>query len=184
MVTRLRPSSRREKTLSPTTLATGASSSHSAFLVLWTLALVVLTLLQPVVVHAESSSAAQMKTTILDSGSSVRMGIVLLFFHAILPPMAVVEAASGTALSVPSLPQTPTVEIYSNTEQHVSFSPPATDGGAQITSYTVEWDTDPGTPEIQKITTTTMVKLSLQDQVMFHLLIGKMILQAQEILSA
>ena len=98
---------------------------------------------------------AKMNTARLDSGNTVGMlSSVLLLFHAVVSPMAAVEAASGTALSVPSLPQAPTVEIYSNTEQHVSFSPPASDGGAQITSYTVEWDTDPGSPEIQKITTT------------------------------
>jgi hypothetical protein len=66
-------------------------------------------------------------------------------------------AASSTALSVPTPPQSPSAEIYSDSEQHVMWSPPTADGGAQITSYTVDWDTDPGVPEVQTISSTTQI---------------------------
>jgi hypothetical protein len=68
-----------------------------------------------------------------------------------------VNAASNTGLSAPSSPTSVISEIYSNTEQSVSFAPPTFDGGASITSYTMEWDTEPGVPEVQTITTTTNI---------------------------
>ena len=68
-----------------------------------------------------------------------------------------VNGASNTGLSPPSVPTSVTTAIYSDTEQHVAFAPPTSDGGASITSYTMEWDTEPGIPEVQTITTTTNI---------------------------
>ena len=68
-----------------------------------------------------------------------------------------VNAASNTGLTSPSKPLAVYSSIYSDREQHVAFSPPTSDGGASITSYTVEWDTDPGISEVQTITTTTNI---------------------------
>ena len=73
------------------------------------------------------------------------------------PSTVVVDGASATGLSVPSRPQAPAAEIYSDTEQHIQWSPPTSDGGAAVTSYEVSWDTDAGVSEVQSITTSTNI---------------------------
>eukprot|EP00940_MAST-03C_sp_MAST-3C-sp2_P000562 g562.t1 len=61
---------------------------------------------------------------------------------------------SGDA-AVPGEPAA--VNLYAETGSSlvVEWYPPETDGGSAVTSYTVEWDTDPGVREIQEIRTQT-----------------------------
>jgi len=47
------------------------------------------------------------------------------------------------------------MNAISDSEIQVDFAPPSSDGGSHVTSYKVEWDTDPGNQEIQTITTST-----------------------------
>jgi len=61
-------------------------------------------------------------------------------------------AASAT---VPDPPSAVIVNAVSDSEIKLDFSPPSSDGGSHVSSYKVEWDTDPGNQEIQTITTST-----------------------------
>jgi len=57
------------------------------------------------------------------------------------------------AVDVPDSPATVTVERYSDSQLRVSLSAPESDNGAEITSCTVEYDTEPGVRQIQAIKT-------------------------------
>lgn len=45
--------------------------------------------------------------------------------------------------------------VLGGDEVQVDLSPPLSDGGTAITSYRVDWDSNPGTHEVQTITTST-----------------------------
>ena len=47
--------------------------------------------------------------------------------------------------------------VLGSDEVKVDLSPPLSDGGDRITSYQVDWDSNPGTHEVQTITTSTYV---------------------------
>ena len=47
------------------------------------------------------------------------------------------------------------VSTRSATELLVTFEPPSSDGGSEVTSYSIEWDTKPPVEEVQLITTST-----------------------------
>lgn len=71
--------------------------------------------------------------------------------------LAICLCAVGT-LANPAVPDPPAyvgLSTISDTQLGVAFTPPASDGGSAVTSYKVEWDTDPGVQEIQTITTST-----------------------------
>ncbi|GMH60848.1 hypothetical protein TrRE_jg11288, partial [Triparma retinervis] len=56
------------------------------------------------------------------------------------------------ALTVPDVPTSPQLTVLSDSSIEMSFSSPLSDGGSAVSSYTVEWDSDLGTQEIQTIT--------------------------------
>jgi len=58
-----------------------------------------------------------------------------------------------------SAPSSPFLDIsvLSGSSIRTKFLPPLTDGGALISSYKLDWDTDPGTPEVQEIVTSVYV---------------------------
>ena len=56
-------------------------------------------------------------------------------------------------VDVPDSPATVIVERYSDTQLKVSLTEPASDNGAEVTSCTIEYDTEPGTRQIQAIRT-------------------------------
>ena len=60
--------------------------------------------------------------------------------------------ASGTP-TVPSAPAAARLVAAAGDALRVDFAPPDGDGGALATSYRVEWDTAPHTPEVQTVTT-------------------------------
>ena len=62
----------------------------------------------------------------------------------------------GAALSVPSEPY---LELYvlSGSSIQANFTPPTFDNGASISSYKVDWDTDPGVQEVQEISTSVYI---------------------------
>lgn len=64
----------------------------------------------------------------------------------------IVFAAATSASVVPEQPSAASLHVISNTELQLDFLPPVSDGGSEVTSYLVEWDTDPGTTEVQTIT--------------------------------
>lgn len=57
------------------------------------------------------------------------------------------------AVDVPDSPATVSVERYSDTQLRVSLTPPETDNGAEVTSCTIEYDTEPGVRQVQAIKT-------------------------------
>jgi len=58
---------------------------------------------------------------------------------------------------VPGKP-TPLLNLRTGSEILVDITPPATDGGAEITSYVVDWDTKPGVREIQTLQTSVYLE--------------------------
>jgi len=62
-----------------------------------------------------------------------------------------------SASIVPEQPAAASLQVISNTELELNFLPPSSDGGSEVTSYLVEWDTDPGVTEIQTITSATYI---------------------------
>ena len=58
-------------------------------------------------------------------------------------------------MTVPNAPTAVSLHPVSQESLLVEWSPPVSDGGSMVTSYTVEWDTNPGVPEIQEIRTQT-----------------------------
>ena len=60
--------------------------------------------------------------------------------------------ASGTP-TTPSAPASARLFVAAGDALRVDFAPPDSDGGALETSYRVEWDAAPHTPEVQTVTT-------------------------------
>merc|ERR1719238_1956993 len=56
------------------------------------------------------------------------------------------------AQDVPGPPTDAIVEVVDSTTVTVQWSAPVSDGGSQVTSYRVEWDTNPGEREEQAVT--------------------------------
>lgn len=54
--------------------------------------------------------------------------------------------------TVPGPPTDAIVEVVNSTTLNVQWSAPVSDGGSQVTSYRVEWDTNPGRREEQAVT--------------------------------
>jgi len=73
------------------------------------------------------------------------------FLMFIMMAMAVI----GTTALAPDLPSNVEVSARSATEILVTFEPPSSDGGSEVTSYSIEWDTKPPVDEVQVITTST-----------------------------
>ena len=62
--------------------------------------------------------------------------------------------------------------VLSGDSIQANFSAPLSDGGAAIHSYKLDWDTDPGTQEVQYITTATDIgstKIGVWDSAFFDL---------------
>lgn len=59
----------------------------------------------------------------------------------------------GPARAAPGAPASVIVASVAGDALAVAFSPPVSDGGSAVTSYRVEWDTNPGTREVQAVTT-------------------------------
>ena len=59
--------------------------------------------------------------------------------------------ATGS-LTVPEAPASASLTVLSGSEIEMSFTSPPSDGGSAVSAYTVEWDSDDGTPEVQVVT--------------------------------
>jgi hypothetical protein len=80
-----------------------------------------------------------------------------IFAQVVLGLLLMLSLSSSVyALSVPSEPY---LELYvlSGNSLQANFTPPTFDNGASITSYKVDYDTDPGVQEVQEITTSTYI---------------------------
>ena len=77
--------------------------------------------------------------------------LALLLLHTL------VAGVAGT--TTPTVPSAPFVDlsVIDGSTIRANFSAPVTDGGVAISSYKVEWDTDPGVQEVQTITTSVYV---------------------------
>ena len=60
-------------------------------------------------------------------------------------------AASETTVTAPSAPTAAQTRVMGATELELTFEPPLSDGGSEVTSYSLEWDTEPGVDEQQSI---------------------------------
>ncbi|POM70339.1 Titin isoform N2-B [Phytophthora palmivora] len=54
-------------------------------------------------------------------------------------------------VSVPSAPLNVALGVLGPDALAVEWEPPATDGGAPVSAYLVEWDPDPGVREVQVV---------------------------------
>ncbi|CAN0319926.1 unnamed protein product, partial [Hapterophycus canaliculatus] len=71
-----------------------------------------------------------------------------------IPAFTTAALALGvSAVSVPEAPARVDLDVMSGDEVAVTFSAPLSDGGSAVQSYEVEWDTDPGTREVQWVKT-------------------------------
>jgi len=70
--------------------------------------------------------------------------------------ISVLVTVQGQAI-VPGEP-TPLLNLRTGSEILVDITPPSTDGGAEITSYVVDWDTHPGVREIQTLQTSVYLE--------------------------
>jgi hypothetical protein len=71
--------------------------------------------------------------------------------------IAVLAVLVGSSLTVPEAPASASLTVLSGESIELAFTSPVSDGGSAISAYTVEWDTDNGTPEEQVITASTYV---------------------------
>lgn len=69
--------------------------------------------------------------------------------------------AAASALSPPTAPVAVQLTPLSGSATRTAWEPPLSDGGQAVSSYRVEWDTDPGTQEVQLISTAAYVTASL-----------------------
>ena len=75
----------------------------------------------------------------------------LAMMFVLLGLMTASQTVMVKAQPVVAGPPTPLLSLRTGSEIHVDITPPATDGGAEITSYAVDWDTKPGIREVQTI---------------------------------
>ena len=77
-------------------------------------------------------------------------------FYVIVVLLAITTLIHAIA-TVPSPPTAATISVVGSTMLDVTFEPPLTDGGAEVTSYQVDWDTEPGVYEIQTVQTKSWI---------------------------
>ncbi|GMH48108.1 hypothetical protein TL16_g00218 [Triparma laevis f. inornata] len=63
--------------------------------------------------------------------------------------------ARAAAATVPDSPSAVTVKAASDASVKVGWAAPLNSGGSDVTKYKVEWDTNPGSPEVQTITSSS-----------------------------
>jgi hypothetical protein len=68
--------------------------------------------------------------------------------------LVVFYLALGLSLEIPTAPFLD-LTVLSGESIQANFTAPLSDGGSAINSYKLDWDTDPGTQEVQVITTAT-----------------------------
>jgi len=77
--------------------------------------------------------------------------------------LAATSSASSSAVlnrggvTVPDQPNSVSLSVLGSTKLKVDWTQPVNDGGSQVTSYKVEWDSHPGVREIQTIRTQTYI---------------------------
>ena len=79
--------------------------------------------------------------------------LMLMVFTALVLVFSTVQSQAV----VPGQP-TPLLNLRTGSEILVDITPPSTDGGAEITSYVVDWDTHAGIREIQTIQTSVYLE--------------------------
>ena len=67
------------------------------------------------------------------------------------------HGANDAVATVPSAPTAASVSVLGSSELELTFEPPLSDGGAEVTSYQVDWDTEPGMYEVQTISTESWI---------------------------
>jgi len=60
---------------------------------------------------------------------------------------------ANAILTVPGPPSGANLNVISSREVQIDLQPPLSNGGSDITSYTIEWDTRAGTAEVQRFST-------------------------------
>ena len=77
--------------------------------------------------------------------------------HSMIQRCTLLLMTAVTLVAGQEVPSQPFLDltVISGEAVKVDFFSPLTDGGSAIHSYKVEWDTDPGLPEIQTLTTST-----------------------------
>jgi len=81
--------------------------------------------------------------------------LVLHIFLAFFVQVPFVVQSADSSWTVPGPPASVDLTVLTGETIQVNFTAPLSDGGAPVSAYKVEWDTDPGTQEIQTVTTST-----------------------------
>ena len=79
-------------------------------------------------------------------------GALFWSLFALVIGLALSTTITG-ATSAPSAPERAYLSVIASDSIEVSIEPPLTDGGSPIMAYTIEWDKEPGVPEVQRVST-------------------------------
>ena len=75
-----------------------------------------------------------------------------------LPLLALVLVlVSAAAQTPPGVPSSVELTVVSGDTLELEWEPPISDGGSEVTSYALQWDTSPGSREVQTVKTDVFI---------------------------
>ena len=88
---------------------------------------------------------------------SLSLSTYLSSISLFLPILLLLPFRTLSEAEVPLAPASVDLLPLSPESIRVDFTPPSSDRGSEITSYLIEWDTDPGVREVQEVRTRSYV---------------------------
>ena len=97
------------------------------------------------------------RTTVLSLLFSLSLSTYLSSISLFLPILLLLPFRTLSEAEVPLAPASVDLLPLSPESIRVDFTPPSSDRGSEITSYLIEWDTDPGVREVQEVRTRSYI---------------------------